>query len=281
MAKTKISVVDYVNSVPLAWGILEGQQKDSFDPVFSTPAECADQLAAGSVDIGLIPSIEYQRIPGCRIIPGPAIGSLSRVQSVLLLSIMPLFRIRSVAYDSASRASVALARIILSKFYQAKPEFRPADPNPARMLAENDAALLIGDVALRHRAANMLPIAENQAELIRDGAEPVQEFDLMERWNNLTGLPFVFAFWVARKGFDDRSVVEQLVASRDFGLANLNSIAKRYAERMGLEEDYILRYLQKNVYYYMDKDCIEALRLFYGLAAEAGAIKSARGIEFL
>ena len=281
MGKTKISVVDYVNSVPLAWGILEGQQKDAFDPVFSTPAECADQLAAGSVDIGLIPSIEYQRIPGCRIIPGPAIGSLNRVRSVMLLSIVPLFRIRTVAYDRASRASVALTKIILNKYYRAKPEFRPAQPDPARMLADSDAALLIGDAALRYRAANMLPIAGNQAELIREGAEPVQEFDLMERWNNLTGLPFVFAFWAARKGFGDRSVVEQLAASRDFGLKNLDVIAERYAEQRGLEKEYILQYLKKNMYYHMDTDCVEALRLFYELAAEVGAAKSSRGIQFL
>ena len=76
MAKNKISIVKYLNAVPLAWGILEGPQKDSFEPLLSTPAECADQLAKGSVDIGLIPSIEFQRIKGSRIVPGPAVASL-------------------------------------------------------------------------------------------------------------------------------------------------------------------------------------------------------------
>ena len=251
MAKTKVSIVQYLNAVPLAWGILEGPQKDEFEPVFSTPAECADQLAAGTVDVGLIPSIEYQRIRGSRVIAGPAIASRSRSLSVILLSLVPLFRIRSVAFDRASRASVALTKVILNEFYGNKPEFRPSDPDPVAMLGDNDAALLIGDAALRYQAANRLPNAETQAGVIREGAEPVQVFDLMERWNNLTGLPFVFAFWAARKGFDDQSVAEKLLASRSFGLSHLHAIVERYAEKMELDQKFMLDYLQRNLNYYM------------------------------
>ncbi len=278
---TKISIVQYLNSVPLCWGILEGVAKDAFDPVFTTPAECADQLAGGSVDVGLIPSIEYQRIPGCRIIPGPAIASQNRVQSVILLSMVPLFRIRRIAFDRASRSSVALTQIILKKFYGTTPVFETADADPVRMLADNDAALIIGDAALQYQAANMLPNAEKQKAFIRDGAEPVYVFDLMERWNNLTGLPFVFAFWAARRDFGDKSVVERLTESRDFGLANLDTIAERYATKMELEKDFVLRYLEQSVYYHMDSDCVESIGLFHELAREVGAIKSVRGIEFL
>ena len=278
---TKISIVQYLNSVPLCWGILEGSAKDAFDPVFSTPAECADQLAAGTVDVGLIPSIEYQRIPGCRIIPGPVIASLNRVQSVILLSMVPLFQIRRIAFDRASRASVALTQIILQKSYGTRPEFHAADADPVRMLADHDAALIIGDAALRYQASNMLPDSEKQTDLIRDGAEPVYVFDLMERWNNLTGLPFVFAFWAARKGFGDKAVVERLIESRAFGLANLDAIADRYATEMKLEKDFVLRYIERHVYYHMDSDCVEAIRLFHEFAREVGAIKSVRGIEFL
>jgi chorismate dehydratase len=278
---TKISIVQYLNSVPLCWGMLEGAVQDAFDPVFSTPAECADQLASGHVDIGLIPSIEYQRIPGCRIIPGPAIASRNRVQSVILLSMVPLFRIRRIAFDRASRSSVALTQIILNKYYQTRPEFHAADPDPARMLATNDAALIIGDAALSYQAANLLPSAEGQKELIRDGAEPVYVFDLMERWNNLTGLPFVFAFWAARRDFGDKSVYALLAESRDFGLSNLDVIAERYATKMELEKDFVLSYLKRNVQYHMDSDAVEAIRLFHELAREVGAIKSVRGIEFL
>ena len=281
MAKTKISVVQYLNSVPLAWGILEGPQKDQFDAVFSTPAECAAQLASGEVDIGLIPSIEYQRIPGTRIVAGPAVASHSRALSVILLSLVPLFRIRSVAHDSASRASVALTQVILNEFYGNKPEFRPGDPDPVSMLADNDAALLIGDPALRHRFENQLPDVEKEKEFVRDGAEPVQTFDLMERWNNLTGLPFVFAFWAARKGFKDTTIAEGLTESRTFGLENLKTIAERYQEKLGIDKAFLLDYLQKNMDYHMDSDGVAALGQFYQMAAQAGALKSVRGIEFL
>ena len=281
MAKTKISVVQYLNSVPLAWGILEGPQKDQFDAVFSTPAECAAQLASGEVDIGLIPSIEYQRIPGTRIVAGPAVASHSRALSVILLSLVPLFRIRTVAHDSASRASVALTQVILNEFYGIKPEFRPGDPDPVSMLADNDAALLIGDPALRHRFENQLPDVEKEKEFVRDGAEPVQTFDLMERWNNLTGLPFVFAFWAARKGFNDATIAEGLTESRTFGLENLKTIAERYQEKLGIDKAFLLDYLQKNMDYHMDSDGVAALGQFYQMAARAGALKSVRGIEFL
>jgi chorismate dehydratase len=281
VAKIKISVVQYLNSVPLAWGILEGPQKDQFDAVYSTPAECAALLAAGNVDIGLIPSIEYQRIAGTRIIPGPAITSRHRAASVLLLSRRPLAQVRSVAYDGGSRTSVALTRVILNGFYKNKPEFRESDPDPAKMLADNDAALLIGDIALQFKADNKFSTSFKVGDYGQDGPEPIQVFDLAERWNNLTGMPFVFAFWAARKGFNEPAVVEQLVESRDFGLASLDTIASRYSETLKLDKDFVMQYLEKNINYNMDSDGVEALRAFYSMAARAGAIKSPRRIEFL
>lgn len=281
MAKTRISIVKYLNAVPLAWGILEGPQSEHFEPVLSTPAECADQLAAGTVDVGLIPSIEYQRIPGSRILAGPAIASRSRALSVLLLSMVPLVRVRSVAYDQASRASVVLTKVILNEFYRNRPSFQGSEPDPAEMLGRSDAALLIGDVALRYKAEHELPSAEGQKAFIRDGAEPVFTFDLMERWNNLTGLPFVFAFWAARPGFQDQSVTDRLLESREFGLERLDAIADRYAERLGLDRNFLYRYLDRNMDYHMDSDGVEALRLFYSMAMRAGALRSVRTVEFL
>src|SRR3954453_7779265 len=102
MAKNKISIVKYLNAMPLAWGILEGAQKEKFDTTLSTPAECAEQLARGTVDIGLIPSIEFQRIKGCRIVPGPAVASMYQVRSVILVSVVPLWKVKTVACDNGS-----------------------------------------------------------------------------------------------------------------------------------------------------------------------------------
>ena len=281
MPKTKLSVVRYLNSVPLAWGIQEGPQGESFDTVLSTPAECADQLANGSVDIGLIPSIEFQRIKGSRIIPGPAIACRHRVRSVLLLSELPLWKVRTVAFDRGSRSSVILARIIFNEFFGIRPDFQPAEPDLATMLAKSDAALTIGDIALKFMAENEKPNAEKQRNLLRLGPEPLEVFDLVERWKMLTGLPFVFAFWAARESFRDASVIDKLKASRDYGVAHTAEIAKRYAVILNVPEDFVRDYLERNVYYYMDDACVEGLELFYQKAAELGAIKSRRALEFL
>src|SRR2546425_672323 len=280
MPKNKISIVKYLNAVPLAWGILEGPQKEIFDPVLSTPAECAEQLAKGGVDIGLIPSIEFQRIKGSRIVPGPAVAALYHVRSVILVSMVPLWKVKTVACDSGSRTSVALTKIIFHEFYHIHPDFRSAEPNLANMLAQNDAALLIGDNALKFIEENDLPNLESQKPLLRLGSEPLEVFDLAERWRFLTGLPFVFAFWAGRDGFKDAGIVDALKASRDFGVANIPTIAERYSERLQIKKEFIQAYLEKNVHYYMDQSCLEALQLFYEKAAKVGSIKSARALQF-
>jgi chorismate dehydratase len=276
----KVSVVKYLNAVPLAWGILEGAQKQNFEPILSTPAECADQLSKGTVDIGLIPSIEFQRIKGSRIVPGPAVASLYQVRSVILVSVVPLWKVKTVACDSGSRTSVALSRIIFDEFYHTRPDFRPAEPNLANMLAQNDAALLIGDTALKFMAENDNPNLESQKPLLRLGSEPLEVFDLAQRWRFQTGLPVVFAFWAVRDGFKDPAVVDQLKASRDFGVANIPTIAERYSESLQIKKEFLLSYLENNVHYYMDQTCLESLRMFYEKAAKVGAIKSVRGLQF-
>jgi chorismate dehydratase len=281
VAKTKLSIVRYLNAVPLAWSILEGPDSTAFDSVLSAPSECADQLAAGSVDIGLIPSIEYQRIPGCRIIAGPAVACRHRVRSVLLISQKPLYRVRTVAADTGSRTSVVLAQIIFDEFYHVQPAFKPAAPDLERMLAEHDAALVIGDTALKFMEQHEQPNAEKQQAMLRLGPEPLEVFDLAERWKFLTGLPFVFAFWAARQGFDDIETAERLRRARDYGVAHIAEITDRYSSLLGLPAPFVREYLEENVSYYTDAACLEGLRLFYEKAARLNAIKAQRALSFL
>jgi chorismate dehydratase len=281
VTKTKISIVRYLNAAPLAWGILEGQLSEYFEPVLSTPAECADQLAAGTVDIGLIPSIEYQRIKGSKIIPGPVIACRHRVRSVLLISNKPLWEVRTVAVDNGSRSSAVLARILLDEFNHVRPEFRTSEPNLESMLAQSDAAVIIGDNALKFMEANEQPNAEKQKALLKLSPEPLFVFDMVERWKVLTGLPFVFAFWVCRPGFQDKNVIDLLKASRDSGVANTSVIAERNAQTLSLKKEYLQEYLDQNVSYFMDSECVDGLELFYEKAARIGAIHSPRPLEFL
>jgi chorismate dehydratase len=115
---------------------------------------------------------------------------------------------------------------------------------------------------------------------VRLGSEPLEVFDLAERWRFLTGYPFVFAFWAVRDGLKDGGIVDTLKASRDFGVANIPTIAERYSETLQIKKEFIQAYLEKNVHYYMDQSSIESLQLFYEKAAKVGAIKSARGLQF-
>jgi chorismate dehydratase len=149
------------------------------------------------------------------------------------------------------------------------------------MLAGSDAALIIGDGALKFMAENEQPDAEKQKGLLRLGPEPLEVFDLVERWKMLTGLPFVFAFWASRQGFRDTTVVEKLNESRDYGVARTAEIAVRYAATLNLPENFVRDYLERNVYYYLDETCIEGLNAFYNKAARIGAIKGQRSLEFL
>ena len=281
VTKTRISIVKYLNSVPLAWGILEGPQSQLFDSLLHTPAECADQLQQGKVDIGLIPSIEFQRIKGSRIVPGPVVACRHRVRSVLLISNLPLWQVKTVAADTGSRTSVVLAKIVFQEFFHTRPDFQAAPPDLAAMLAQADAAVLIGDTALKFMEKHERPDAEKQKAFLRYGPEPLEVFDLAERWKFLTGLPFVFAFWATRPGVTDQGITAALRESRDFGVRNVSSIAKRYAEELSLPEPFVQEYLTRNVHYYMDESCLESLRLFYEMAVRVGAIKSARALEFL
>src|SRR6185295_16255873 len=113
--------------------------------------------------------------------PGPAIACRQRVRSVLLVSQLPLWKVRTVAFDRGSRSSVVLARIILHEFYRNRPDFRSAEPDLQSMLAQSDAALIIGDVALKFMSENERPNAEKQRLLLRLSPEPMEVFDLMER----------------------------------------------------------------------------------------------------
>ncbi len=260
--KPRVSVVKYLNTVPLIWGMLHGEQQGEFDLTFTTPACCADALARGKVDIGIIPSIEYQRIPGACIVGGVSIASKAVVKSVLLLGNKPVEQIESVALDSSSRTSVALVTILLRTFYRRHVEFTPFEPDADEMLRRNDAALLIGDPALAYR-----------------GPAPYV-YDLASEWRKFTGLPFVFAVWVGRSVTKMAPLREQFEGSRDYGLAHIEEISRQYAPKYRLPAAEVKVYLTENIDYSLDNENLKGLRLFCELAKEAGLIPESRNLEF-
>ena len=135
----------YSNTLPLVWGMLQGEEREKFDLSFVTPSACAEALRSGEADIGLIPSIEYQRMEGLSIIPGISIASRGAARSVLLLSRKPIEQVQKIALDNSSRSSVLLLQILLKKFYSRKVSFVSLSPDPEKMLEKADAALIVGD----------------------------------------------------------------------------------------------------------------------------------------
>ncbi len=149
MTKLRISIVQYLNTAPLVWGFTHGPLAGKYELSFTVPSQCAEALRSGEADIAIIPAIEYQRIDGLVILPNLAIASKNQVRSLLLVAKKPIAQVRSVALDSSSRSTQALTRILCVDRWGIAPEFFEAAPDLEAMLQDADAALLIGDPALR------------------------------------------------------------------------------------------------------------------------------------
>ena len=260
--KLKLAIVCYVNSLPLSWGFIQNRPKSHFELEFLPPALCADKVAAGSVDIGLIPAVEYQRIPNLRIIPNLSVASKGSVRSVLLVSKAPWSRIRSIALDRSSRTSVILLRILLRMRGQLDPTLCSHEPDLASMLRRRDAALLIGDAALTADTAGLY------------------RYDLSNAWREETGKPFVFAFWACRadSGMEDSAPFEK---SYRYGRAHLDDIARRQSRQLRMPAEQIRSYLTQSIDYSLDEENLDGLLHFYRLAREMKLIAEPRPLRFV
>jgi chorismate dehydratase len=231
------------------------------------PSECAARLAAGTADLGLIPIAALATSPGLRILPGCTIASKGRVRSLLLVrrARQPLAELRSVAADTASRSTIAHARILLGKWDNPAVPFLPMAADLDAMLDRADAAIVIGDPAL-------LALEERANRFERTGEELVYH-DLAEEWWTLTGLPFVSAVWCTscREPLDE-SVARDLIHSRDHGLQNMDALVAEWTRQLPLSEQTIRSYLTTNIHYVLDAECLEAMRVFFKLAEECGAL---------
>jgi chorismate dehydratase len=287
MTKPRISVVQYLNTAPLVWGMLHGAERGKFDLDFTTPARCADAVAWGQADVGIVPSIEVPRIHGAEIVPGVSIASKGLVKSVLLLSQVPIEEIRSVAMDNSSRTSAALVTVLLRRFYGLDFQSESADPRLEEMLKRADAALLIGDPALTYElrvegsrlSEDRGPDLDSSAFTIRPPTLLV--YDLAAEWRKFTGLPFVFALWAGRPEAGLAEFVREFQESREEGLRHLDAIASEWAPRLQLTESAVKLYLAENINYDLDEENLEGLRLFYKLAAEEGLIPVGKELRFV
>lgn len=262
MPKLRVGIVNFLNSKPLAWGFLKGHHADLFAPTYHPPAMVARLLGQGALDIGLIPSVEVQRIPGLKVLPDLCIASRHEVKSVILVSRGPLEQVRRVALDQNSRTSVALLRILLQE-RGIHPEYLHERPDPERMLSEADAALLIGDPALKVERGRY------------------QVIDLAAEWNALTGLPFVFAVWAVRAGVDLPDLPFYFKSSLRYGLSSMDTLSREAAAELGLDSAEVVSYLTENLHYFLRQEELAGLEEFYRRAHAHGLILEPRPLEFL
>ena len=255
MTPIRLGAVDYLNARPLVYGL---ERQERFSLRFDPPARCAALLHDGSIDVGMIPTIEYCRGPEYRIVPGMAIISRGAVASVALFTRKPVPEIRTIAADTSSRTSNALIRILCAERFGIAPEFRPMPPDANAMFEACDAALIIGDPAL------YLDPAEKR----------VKKVDLAEEWIGLTGLPFVWAFWAGRPDVLTPVDVELLRQARDQGVAAADAIADDYCGPARAELG--RQYLRDNIQYDLQSQDLAGLRRYYELAAKHGLIDSPR-----
>lgn len=231
------------------------------------PSECADRLASGASDIGLVPIATLASTPGLRILPGCVIASKGQVRSLLLVrrASQPLAALRTVAADIASRTTVTYARILFHKWGNPDVPFLPMTADLDAMLELADAAIIIGDPAL-------LALEERANRFERTGEELVYH-DLAEEWRNLTGLAFVSAVWAAAPGsLLDERVAADFIRSRDHGLQNIDALVSEWSRKLPLQEETIRAYLTTNIHYILDEECVEGMRGFFRMAAEAGVL---------
>ncbi len=264
MPKLRVGIVNYLNSKPLAWGFLKGHHADLFAPSYHPPALVARLLSQGNLDVGLIPSIEVQRIPHLRVLPDLCIAATQEVRSVLMVSKVPMAQVRKVALDQSSRTSVALLRILLRERFglEPDPEYLPERPEIARMLAEADAALIIGDPALR---------------IDRDRYHVI---DLAAEWRTLTGLPFVFAVWAVRPEVEFPDLPFYFKSSLRYGMTSMATVVRESAAEMGLDSADVRSYLTENLSFFLRAEEIQGLEEFYRRAHRHGLILEPKPLEF-
>ena len=260
MKTPRISASSYSNTAPLVWSFLYGSNHGKVEIILdNAPARSAELLSQGRVDAALVPVIASQSIPDVKLIPNVCVGAKERVRSVCLVTRSgELEDVRSVSLDTSSRTSVVLTKIIFREFLGFEPEWRPAEPDIDTMLAESDAALLIGDPALSISEGTI-----RNAELDRElKIENRKTFDLAELWRRYTDLGFVFAMWMTTR----ESCEIDLAAARDEGLQHIPEIAANYAPQTGLEIPTLIEYLSQNISYSIDPSMQQGLELYLKLA---------------
>lgn len=264
MLPPRIAASSYSNTAPLVWSFLYGSERGRFELILdNAPARSAELLAQKRVDAALVPVIEYQRIEDVLLVPEVCVGAKEKVRSVCLVTKgLDLWDVESVALDTSSRTSAALAKIIFREFYGFEPSYKEAKPDLNQMLADSHCALLIGDPAL----------AVDE--------KIYRKFDLAEIWKSFTDYGFVFAMWMANAEKREAAKTINFARARDEGLNHLDEIVANYETEISLARDDFKKYLSENISYAVDDSMRAGLSLYFELARKHRLIERSKPLRY-
>jgi chorismate dehydratase len=254
----RVGAVAYLNTKPLIYG-LENRLPPPASLRLELPSRLATELEASSLDVGLIPAVEYFRhLDRYRRVSNAVIACRGPVWSVRILFRTPPERVRTLAVDEGSRTSVALSKILFQSRFGFIPQTVPFGITEDVQACRADAVLVIGDRAMKpERFQEQFP----------------SDWDLGQEWFDLTGLPFVFAMWVARsERFASATLARVLEECRDEGCARVESIAEQYAARYGLTHEECLDYLAHYLRFRLNVDELAGLNEFHRRCLESGLV---------
>ncbi|WP_392672032.1 menaquinone biosynthetic enzyme MqnA/MqnD family protein [Streptomyces sp. LN785] len=237
-SRPRVGHIQFLNCLPLYWGLARTGTLLDLELSKDTPEKLSEQLVRGDLDIGPITLVEYLRNADQLVaFPDIAVGCDGPVMSCVIVSQLPLEQLDGarVALGSTSRTSVRLAQLLLAERYEVTPDYFTCPPDLGVMMQEADAAVLIGDAALR-------------ASLHDAPRLGLQVHDLGQMWKEWTGLPFVFAVWAARKDYlaAHPAMVEEVhrafLASRDLSLEEVTKVAETAARWEVFDAELLERY---------------------------------------
>jgi chorismate dehydratase len=238
----KISAVSYLNTIPFVHGLKQSELIKIIDLQLDYPSICAEKLINGIVDLALVPVAVIPKLKEAHIISDYCIGANGAVDTVCLYSDVPIEEIESIALDYQSRTSVALLKILLNEYWQLNPELKKANVGFEENIKGNHAALVIGDraFALNTKYAYI--------------------YDLSAIWKKMTGLPFVFAAWVANKKLPQDFIVS-FNKALEKGLSNIDKAlaleGNSYPNCKNPED-----YLNNKISYNLDVEKQKGMELF-------------------
>ncbi len=288
LSKLRVSIVQYLNTAPLVWGFTNGPLAGKYDLSFTVPSQCAEALRTGAADIAIIPAIEYQRISGLVVLPDLSIASQNRVRSLLIVSKKPIEQVRSIALDRSSRSTQALTRILAARHWKIDPEYFETDPALRVMLEKADAAMLIGDPALRisiaiEKSSTVSPQGRavcQPATLGIASAEIFHIYDVVGEWRKFSSLPAVMAVWAARPEAVTPDVLSDFETSRRFGLAQISAISLEASRELDLPQPALESYLKHNIDFSLGEENRRGLERYFQEAERLGLISQNRKITW-